>query len=153
MLLTVATVCLLLNLPSHAIRLQGLLRSFFSPSYVTSEVEHLCQQLFQLLYYCNFMANFIIYNVCAKRFRSAFCALPLLFSKTCVCRTSRKKVNRDVRTLRRSGQELRRSRERQRNSRLVEVNLAELHISNMESFASGFKYQSPPCLLRVSDSK
>ncbi|KAL8620596.1 hypothetical protein ACOMHN_017877 [Nucella lapillus] len=49
MLLTVAMIFLILNLPSHAIRLQGLIRFFFSPNYVTSETEHLCQQFFQVL--------------------------------------------------------------------------------------------------------
>nr|KAG5708504.1 hypothetical protein BaRGS_026231 [Batillaria attramentaria] len=137
MLLTVAIVFLVFNLPSHAARLQGLVRSIFTPTYVTSELEHLCQQLFQLLFYFNFIANFIIYNVCAKNFRTAFLNLPVVCSKACSCSCSCKSASKP-KASGRVAQELRRMREEQ-NSRLVEVNLDELHISMMDSFGPDFR--------------
>ncbi|XP_067685284.1 thyrotropin-releasing hormone receptor-like [Haliotis asinina] len=145
MLVTVAMSFLFLNLPSHAIRVQSLLRTLFQPGYATTEIEYLCQQVVQLLYYLNFAINFVIYNACAKSFRRAILRLPEIIM-CCTCAEEdahhRNRRQRNPRVIRRL------DREKIQNSHLVEVHLSEMHLSQMQSFDPGFICRSPPCLIQ-----
>lgn len=64
LLLVVSTTFLVLNLPSHAIRLLAY--------GVVSNKLVLWQEFCQLLYYINFSINIFLYSVCGKSFRQAF---------------------------------------------------------------------------------
>lgn len=145
MLVTVAMSFLFLNLPSHAIRVQSLLRTLFQSGYATTEIEYLCHQVVQLLYYLNFAINFVIYNACAKSFRRAILRLPeIIICCTCADEETyhRNRRQRNPRVIRRL------DREKIQNSRLVEVHLSEMHLSQMQSFGPGFICRSPPCLIQ-----
>ena len=71
MLLLVSTVFLLLNIPSHAVRVYVFLKSTVDPSYVPSHLLVLVQKVIQHLFYVNFATNFLLYSVCGKAFRRA----------------------------------------------------------------------------------
>ena len=70
MLLVVSTVFLVLNFPSHAIRVHHFLVGF-SQSYIPNQTYIDCQTLFQYIYYLNFATNFFLYSVAGKNFRQA----------------------------------------------------------------------------------
>ena len=73
LLLIVSTVFLLLNLPSHAIRVYYFLMSNFTASWKPSYSLVLWQQFFTIIYYCNFSVNFFLCSLCGKNFRKALC--------------------------------------------------------------------------------
>ena len=93
MLLVVSTMFLLLNMPSHAIRVHDFLMSCAGQSYVPPLDLVYWQQVFQMVYYCNFSINFFLYSVCGKNFRKALCRL---FGYYCrglsVCRSRKNPV-------------------------------------------------------------
>lgn len=75
MLVVVSSVFLLLNLPSHAIRLYIMMKGF------AMQRQHrlilfLLQQIFQILYYANFAINFILYMVSSNLFRKCLKETP-----------------------------------------------------------------------------
>lgn len=150
MIVVVILVFLVLNLPCHVIRLQSILRSAFDKSYITTTNEILWQMFFQIIYYVNFSVNFVLYSACAKSFRSALMQFPW---RTCIisCRHCCGRFNR-MATYRVSGNKIRRSDENENlggniHSRLVDIHLSELHVSQMPSFDSDFVLKSPPCRL------
>jgi len=71
MLLLVSTVFLLLNIPSHAVRVYVFLRSTVDPSYLPGRLLVLVQKVIQHLFYVNFATNFLLYSVSGKSFRRA----------------------------------------------------------------------------------
>ena len=71
MLLVVSTIFLILNLPSHVIRVHGWVMDFIDPSYRPPSIVITLQQFFTIIYYCNFSINFFLYSLCGKNFRSA----------------------------------------------------------------------------------
>jgi len=71
MLLLVSTVFLLLNIPSHAVRVYVFLRSTVDPSYVPDRLLVLVQKIIQHLFYVNFATNFLLYSASGKAFRLA----------------------------------------------------------------------------------
>jgi len=71
MLLLVSTVFLLLNIPSHAVRVYVFLKSTIDPSYVPCRLLVLVQKIIQHLFYVNFATNFLLYSACGKAFRRA----------------------------------------------------------------------------------
>ena len=73
LLLVVSTVFLLLNLPSHAIRVYFFFMGYFKDSWEPSNSLVLWQQIFTIIYYCNFSVNFFLYSLCGKNFRKALC--------------------------------------------------------------------------------
>ena len=75
MLLLVSSVFLLLNLPSHAIRVQYFFMDLFYSHYKPSRTFIQCQNLFTLLYNCNFAVNFILYSICGRKFRMSYHAM------------------------------------------------------------------------------
>jgi len=71
MLLLVSTVFLLLNIPSHAVRVYVFLKSTVDPSYVPDRLLVLVQKIIQHLFYVNFATNFLLYSASGKAFRRA----------------------------------------------------------------------------------
>ena len=71
MLLLVSTVFLLLNIPSHAVRVYVFLKSTVDPSYVPDRLLVLVQKIIQQLFYVNFATNFLLYSASGKAFRRA----------------------------------------------------------------------------------
>ena len=69
LLLTVSTIFIVLNLPSHAFRLQALFLSLMRSATKSSETATRCQELFQFLYYLSFAVNFFLYSLCGAHFR------------------------------------------------------------------------------------
>jgi len=71
MLLLVSTVFLLLNIPSHAVRVYVFIRSTVDPTYLPGRLLVLVQKVIQHLFYVNFATNFLLYSACGKAFRRA----------------------------------------------------------------------------------
>jgi len=71
MLLLVSTVFLLLNIPSHVVRVYVFFRSTVDPAYVPARLLVLVQKITQHLFYVNFATNFLLYSVSGKTFRRA----------------------------------------------------------------------------------
>lgn len=151
MLVVTVIVFLVLNLPSHAIKLQFLLRSLFSQVEFT-ETEGFFQVIFQILYYSNFSVNFLLYSACGRSFRSALMRVSLnlcygICTKALNCQgvfqkiTKRKKLNKD------SNDNATNEADQQQHSRLVDIHLNEIRFSQLPSIESQFVCKSPPCLL------
>ena len=90
LLLVVSTVFLLLNLPSHAIRVYSFFMENIQSSWKPSYSLLLWQQIFTIIYYCNFSVNFFLYSLCGKNFRKALCQMiknvsHKVCSKCCYC--------------------------------------------------------------------
>ena len=83
LLLLVSTVFIILNLPSHALRINTLVKSSFMTSNLQADPRaSMWLQLTQYLYYANFSINIFLYSLCGKTFRRA------LFNavyNTCCC--------------------------------------------------------------------
>ena len=75
MLLVVSTIFLLLNLPSHAIRVYSYFMGFIDPHHKHSYSLVLWQQFFTIIYNCNFSVNFFLYSLYGKNFRKALCQM------------------------------------------------------------------------------
>ncbi|KAL3851715.1 hypothetical protein ACJMK2_015442 [Sinanodonta woodiana] len=141
MLIVTATVFLVLNLPSHAIRIQAVFRYHVYETLQFSDMEGLMQEIFQVLYYVNFSINFLLYSVCAKSFRSALRRLPSDLNcyknrtnhqlEQCSLRNNKNVKFHEMKCLR-------------ENSRMV-----DFHISQIPSLDSQCVCKSPPCLLRL----
>ena len=71
MLITVSSIFLLLNMPSHLIRLYAFIMSIASESFKPSKLFALTQRLFLYVYYMNFAINFFLYSICGRNFRCA----------------------------------------------------------------------------------
>lgn len=83
MLLVVSTIFLLLNLPSHVIRVQAFMMGFINPHFMPSNTVIVWQQFFTIIYYTNFSVNFFLYSLCGKNFRSALRRMFLWRNVTC----------------------------------------------------------------------
>ena len=74
MLLIVSTMFIILNAPSHAIRLHGfILFAIYKTNISRTEIR--CQELLQFLYYTSFSINFFLYSLCGKNFRKGLLQL------------------------------------------------------------------------------
>ena len=71
MLVVVSSVFVVLNLPSHAMRIYNFIMLLSGGRHEASRLEMHLQQLFQLLYYTHFSVNFFLYSLCGKNFRKA----------------------------------------------------------------------------------
>ena len=152
MLVVTVVVFLVLNLPSHAIKVQFLFRSMLSDSIQFTETEGLIQVIFQVLYYSNFSVNFILYSVCGKSFRSALMRVSMSLCyyhcKNMVdCRGHLKRLTVKTKMTRGSGDHNQNINDQQ-HSRLVDIHLNEIRFSQLPSMGSQFVCQSPPCLLQ-----
>ena len=78
MLLVVSTTFIVLNLPSHVVRIKSFVERF-SDSVTTaqSQVERLFQSLSQFIYYTSFSINFFLYSLCGRNFRRSLYRLML----------------------------------------------------------------------------
>ena len=153
MLLVTVIVFLVLNLPSHAIKVQFLFRSHFIESTVFTETEGLIQVVFQILYYINFSINFLLYSVCGKSFRNALLRTPsglctLRCRQLLDCAATVQRLTMKTKLTRGSEDHTSAIQEQQQsNSRLVDIHLREMRYSQLPSIESQYVYQSPPCLL------
>lgn len=82
MLLIVSTVFIILNLPSHAVRLHVVFEALLNPLFEATDRLQLTQQYTQLIYYTNFSINFFLYSLAGANFRKA---LSQLFRRLCAC--------------------------------------------------------------------
>ena len=71
MLVLVSTIFLVLNLPSHALRLYAFVQSFLTDTKMPSAQYLFIHRLFQYFNYTNFAINFFLYNTCGRNFRHA----------------------------------------------------------------------------------
>ena len=71
LLFVVSAAFLLLNGPSHAVRIYYYVRHMLDEDYYAPDIGLQLQECFQLLYYTSFSVNFFLYSFCAKRFRNA----------------------------------------------------------------------------------
>ena len=151
MLVVTALVFLVLNLPSHAIKVQFLFRSHFSESTVFTETEGLMQVIFQVLYYANFSINFLLYSACGRSFRSALIRTPngLCNLKCTESMDCTRAVQRMTTKKKRSAGSVDPGQSicELQHSRLVDIHLKEIRFSQLPSMESQFVYKSPPCLL------
>ena len=88
MLLVVSTIFLVLNVPSHAVRVYDTFQTFFNPNYRPSKQLYLWQQVFTFLFNCNFSVNFFLYSFCGTSFRKALSDMMKRFwfnIRHCVC--------------------------------------------------------------------
>ena len=151
MLVVTVIVFLVLNLPSHAIKVQFLFRSHFSESTVFTETEGFMQVIFQILYYANFSINFLLYSVCGRSFRKALMRTPNgLCSLKCRelldCTATVQRLTMKTK-MTRGSPENERAISEQQHSRLVDIHLNDIRFSQLPSIESQFVYRSPPCLL------
>ena len=79
MLIVVSTSFVLLNLPSHSIRIYTFFMALYDFQYRASHALVSCQKLFQYIYYINFGINFVLYAACGSQIRNA---MANLFTKT-----------------------------------------------------------------------
>ncbi|KAI0209000.1 hypothetical protein LSAT2_006305 [Lamellibrachia satsuma] len=75
MLLAVSTTFVLLNLPSHAIRVHSFIVGLIDSTYRPSRELLVLQEVSTLVYYCNFAVNFFLYSLCGDNFRKALWSL------------------------------------------------------------------------------
>lgn len=148
MLIAVAVVFLILNLPSHVIRLQGFIRSLIDVSYRSTQSEQLWQQICQMFYYVNFSVNFIIYSACTKSFRNAL--FKLLYKKTICCCLKSKAVK--LSSIMMANSFNANSNSGNNGTSRIHVNISDIHMSQIKSFDSNFILSSPPCLIRLEST-
>ena len=72
-LLVISSIFLLLNLPSHVLRLYTFFYLAKCPECELNTAIITWQEFAQLLYYVNFAANFFLFSACNGNFREAFC--------------------------------------------------------------------------------
>ena len=125
MLVVVVLVFLVLNLPSHAIRVQFFVKSLIDRGYRTTTYEFLLQQIFQILYYFNFAVNFVLYSACGKTFRSALLNLPqgLCNNRCASIRLKCRRITGSILRRKESADE----DSNMQHSRLVDIHLSALH--------------------------
>ena len=71
LLLVISSVFLVLNLPSHAVRIYDFFIQVLSVEREYSPTLEDLQQYFTLMYYLNFSVNFFLYSFCGNNFRKA----------------------------------------------------------------------------------
>ena len=70
-LVVVSTIFLLLNLPSHIVRIHIFIMGFIDKDYDPGRLYRLTQKIFLHIYHLNFAINFFLYNTCGQNFRHA----------------------------------------------------------------------------------
>lgn len=150
MLVVTVIVFLVLNVPSHAIKVQFLFRSLFSHVEFT-ETEGFIQVIFQILYYANFSVNFLLYSACGRSFRAAMMRVSLslrygICTKIFDCQGVIQKIAKNNKQNRDSNGNATVEGDQQ-HSRLVDIHLNEIRFSQLPSIESQFVCKSPPCLL------
>jgi len=150
MLVVTVLVFLVLNLPSHAIKVQYLFRALLTHVEFT-ETEGFMQVVFQILYYANFSVNFVLYSACGKSFRGALYRMAInvrygeCFTQ-CQCRKRLMRLTQSGKLMRDANDNSQPLNEQQ-HSRLVDIHLNEIRFSQLPSIESQFVCKSPPCLI------
>ncbi|BFZ00214.1 hypothetical protein BsWGS_03253 [Bradybaena similaris] len=72
MLFAVSFCFIILNGPSHVIRLIMVVNEFLGQAHASLSVEHQVQVVFQIIYYLSFAVNLVIYLTCGDSFRRQF---------------------------------------------------------------------------------
>lgn len=85
MLVIVSCTFLLLNLPSHVIRMYCYVMSMLSDTFVPSHRLVSTQKVCMYIYYCNFSVNFFLYSACGRNFRYGFKCLRLKVRRALTC--------------------------------------------------------------------
>ncbi|KAL4226236.1 7 transmembrane receptor (rhodopsin) [Mactra antiquata] len=152
MLVVTVVVFLVLNLPSHAIKVQFLFRSFLSENVHFTPTEGFIQIVFQMLYYANFSVNFLLYSACGRSFRHAMFRMTLnlqhrIFPSLADCRRKFQNKGKKGNTINDSQDRPNEGGQAQQHSRLVDIHLNEMRYSQLPSLESQFVCKSPPCLL------
>ncbi|XP_066982475.1 thyrotropin-releasing hormone receptor-like [Macrobrachium rosenbergii] len=89
MLLLISSVFILLNLPSHVIRVHAFITSLWGGDAGSDEVTMWnLQQLFMQLQYTHFSINFVFYSTCGAAFRKCLVQLLPMRLRTCSFRKS-----------------------------------------------------------------
>ena len=70
MLLILSSVFVLLNLPSHAFRVQAFVSRVSGGSLKAPADKFKWQEFFEIMYFLNFAINFFIYSACGRQFRT-----------------------------------------------------------------------------------
>lgn len=157
MLVVTVVVFLVLNMPSHAIKVQFLFRSVLSDNVRFTETEAFIQVVFQILYYANFSVNFVLYSACGKSFRTAMVRLMrnLRYGycrKVVDCQRNIKRLTVKSKTGSQDNGQQEIINDGQ-HSRLVDIHLREIRFSQLPSIGSDFVCPSPPCLLAVESDQ
>ena len=71
LLIIISTVFIILNCPSHAIRIYESGKRLNDPNFTSSQTMIRVQELAQFFYYLNFSINFFFYTLFTKQFREA----------------------------------------------------------------------------------
>ena len=96
MLLVVSTFFLILNFPSHTMRLYFFIVGLVNPNYRPHMIMISLQKLFTYIYYVNFAINFFLYSLCGNNFRKALWQLlkgPFESIKSKFCKTPKRGRN------------------------------------------------------------
>lgn len=146
MLLVVALVFLLLNLPSHLIRVQHNIRAMFQPEYHPSLSEIFWLDVFNTIHWVNYAINFVLYSACAKSFRQVLydvfwnCVQSInvfCYKQNCLQRARNKPRAHCVVPKMVSVP----------NADKVDCHLSAMQFSQLQSLESSYVFQSPPCPL------
>ena len=70
MLLILASVFVLLNMPSHVFRVQAFMRQLLWDSIKTPRIQYKVHEFFEIFFFLNFAINFFVYSVCGQQFRT-----------------------------------------------------------------------------------
>ena len=74
-LLVVSTVFVVLNLPSHSLRIHFVVHFLLHTDNLNTAYLQKWQQIFQFLSYMNYSANFLLYCACSRSFRTGLARL------------------------------------------------------------------------------
>ncbi len=75
LLILISTVFIILNLPSHAIRIYDFVKKLENQNFSSSQTIIRVQELAQFFYYLNFCTNFFFYTMFTKMFRKSLVRL------------------------------------------------------------------------------
>lgn len=89
-LLLVSTTFLILNLPSHVMRLYGLIINATAQASQEIQIYHyIAQEVTQLLYYSTFSVNFFLYALYGKHFQTSLKLMFKSIKNRCICSQNR----------------------------------------------------------------
>ncbi len=148
MLVVVSTMFLILNCPSHLMRIFLFFKGLTNQAYQPTRVFHLTQRLFLYIYHSNFSINFFLYSICGRNFRQGMLHLrQRIHYKLCKCKRD-KRVSRGDFQINEIHQN---SRRRSKETPIIDLHgpavQAPLHKSSSSSSSSN-KFKRPIGLSR-----
>ncbi|OWF41425.1 P2Y purinoceptor 14-like [Mizuhopecten yessoensis] len=96
LLTSVSVAFLVLQTPSHVIRIKVIIEHIIGEYYTTTQTDRRLQYVFLTMYYLNFSINFVLYLVCCKTFRKEFVSTLALGCKCCMRRALVQRNNNEV---------------------------------------------------------